>query len=129
MNRSASSAGTSKALINVSGSAMTHLSSLHTLKLDARAHDDGAFSGEPEVFGGVGGDLRGRDEQALAPPAHAGCGARMDVDRRQEEGDVALPQRAFDIRLADQRQEGGDVDLIHVAIAGGDVDDPVVPVP
>jgi hypothetical protein len=27
MNRSASSAGTSKALINVSGSAMTHLSS------------------------------------------------------------------------------------------------------
>src|SRR5215831_4022938 len=53
----------------------------------------------------------------------------MYVDRRQEVGDVTLPQRAFDIRLADQRQERGDVDLIHVAIPGGDVGDPVVPVP
>jgi hypothetical protein len=24
--------------------------------LDARSHDDGAFAGKPEVFGGVGGD-------------------------------------------------------------------------
>ena len=26
------------------------------LELDARAHDDGAVAGKPEVFGGVGGD-------------------------------------------------------------------------
>src|SRR5262249_4426445 len=71
----------------------------------------------------------GRDEQAFAPPAHARRLARMDVDRRQEVGDVALFQRAFDVRLTDQRQESGDVDLIHVAIAGGDVGDVVVPVP
>src|SRR5262249_38012566 len=46
----------------------------------------------------------------------------------QEEGDVGGVGGGFDIEVADQRQESGDVDFVHVAVAGGDVGDPVVPV-
>ena len=41
--------------------AMTHgcarcEAAIRQLEFDARAHDDGAFAGKPEVFGGVSGD-------------------------------------------------------------------------
>jgi hypothetical protein len=36
-------------------------------------HDDGAVARQAEVLGGVGGDGRGRDEQALAPLAMVGA--------------------------------------------------------
>ena len=41
----------------------------------------------------------------------------------------SLVEGAFDVGLADQRQEAGTFVLVHVAEAGGDVGDPVVFVP
>src|SRR5712672_507710 len=79
------------------------------LELDAGAHDEGAFAGELQVFGGVGGDPRCRDEPALAPAAHAGVFASDQLDARQEVRQLVGVERAFDVGLADQRQEGRDV--------------------
>ena len=55
------------------------------IKLDAGARGDGALAGA-RVFGGVGGDLCGRDEKAFAPRAHAGVvpgGSRWSTGRRR----------------------------------------------
>ena len=47
--------------------------------LDAGADDHRPGQGQAEVRGGVGGDVRRRDEQPLAPRRHRGCIARGTV--------------------------------------------------
>src|SRR5262249_7044702 len=48
--------------------------------LDARAHDHGLFAWEFEVFGGVGGEVGGGEEELFAPAAHAGRVAAVEFD-------------------------------------------------
>src|SRR5262249_12219130 len=81
-----------------------------------------------EVFGGVGGEVGGGEEELFAPAAHAGVVAAVEFDLGEEVGDVVFVERAFDAGLADEGDEGGDVGCVHVAEAGGGVGDAVVAV-
>ena len=56
------------------------------------------------------------------------CRARCPdaLDRREEVRQIILVQPAFDVGLPDQRKQRGNVPVVHVAEARGDVRDPVV---
>src|SRR5579862_7579197 len=95
-------------------------------ELDSGAHDHGSVAWELEVVGGVGGDVGGREEEALAPAAHPRVVAAVEFDLGEEVGDLALVERAFDAGLVDERDQGGDVLVVAVAVAGRDVGDAVV---
>src|ERR1700761_9000602 len=77
--------------------------------VDARAEQDRVVARQVEELGGVGGDAGGREEQALAPAAHAGLRADAEVDRREEVRRAVDFERALDLRGVDQAQHGGDV--------------------
>src|SRR5579862_858346 len=98
-------------------------------ELDTGAHDYGLVAWELEVVGGVGGDVGGGEEEVFAPAAHAGVVAAVEFDLGEEVGDLALVERGFDAGLVDERDQGGDVLVVAVAVAGGDVGDAVVFVP
>jgi len=61
----------------------------------------GLVARKPEVLGGIGCDPPCRDEQALAPAAHAGRAAPGQLDARQEVGQLVLVKSAFHVGPAD----------------------------
>ena len=96
------------------------------LDLDQRAHDQRTVAGEAEVFGGVGGDLRSRDKETLAPARHTRCIANLKLDRREKIGGLIDLQRALEPSRRGEAKGARHIWLIHVAEAGRNMGDSVI---
>jgi len=83
-------------------------------------------AGKPEVPGGVGGDPGCRDEQALAPAAHAGRAASGQLDARQEAGQLVLVKSVFPCPSCGSAVAGRGRPAGPCGRSGGDLNDPVV---
>src|SRR5690242_7740612 len=88
------------------------------LYLDARTHDHGAVAGQAEVVGGIGGDLRRGQKQGLAPAAHSGRVAAIEVDGGEEVRRLTRVDDALRLCIFELAQHRWDVGLVHVPEAG-----------
>jgi hypothetical protein len=53
-------------------------------ELDLRAEENRALARQPEIVGRLGGDHRGGEEELLAPAAHPGPIAGLELDLGEE---------------------------------------------